>query len=136
MKEIEADEGAAEVEEGLMNVAASLVAHRQPPEASQPGEGALHHPAVAAEPLAGVDAFAGDAAGDPAPSQVAAAARDVVGLVGVQPGRRAAWSGVHAGGPGRSGGGWARWPPAGPRTPPTRARWPRSARSRAGCRGH
>ena len=50
-----------------MDVGAPLVAHGQAAEAVEPGQGALDHPAVAAQPLAGVDALAGDADPDVAP---------------------------------------------------------------------
>jgi hypothetical protein len=58
-----------------MDVGAPFVAHSQAPEAGQPGEGALDHPAVTAESLARVDALAGDADPDAAAAQRGAAAR-------------------------------------------------------------
>jgi hypothetical protein len=45
-----ADEAAAEGEESLVDLGASVVADEQPLELVQPGEGALDDPAVAAEP--------------------------------------------------------------------------------------
>jgi hypothetical protein len=43
-----------------MDVCAPLIAHLQPPEAAQPRQRALHHPAIAPQPLAGLDPLAGD----------------------------------------------------------------------------
>ena len=45
-----ADEAAAEGEERFVDLVAAVVADEQPFELMQPGEGALDHPAVAAEP--------------------------------------------------------------------------------------
>jgi hypothetical protein len=81
---MEADEATAEGEERLVDVGPSFVAHGQAPHAVEPGQGALDHPAVAAQPLARIDPFAGDADADVALRQRAAAAGDVVRLVGVQ----------------------------------------------------
>lgn len=67
-----------------MDVLAPLIADRQPPNLIQPGHGPLDHPAVAAKPLAALDAFAGDAPLNVAAAQEATAARDVVGLVRMQ----------------------------------------------------
>lgn len=67
-----------------MDVVPALIADGQAPELTQPRQGPLDHPAVASQPLAAVDAFAGDPHLDPAPVQEAAAARDVVRLVGMQ----------------------------------------------------
>src|SRR5688500_10747436 len=84
---MEADERAAEGEEGLMDVGAPLVADRQPPVAVEPGQRTLHHPAMATQALAGVDALARDATADVAAAQRLAAAGDVVALIGVHLGR-------------------------------------------------
>ena len=70
-----------------MDVVAALVADRKAAELVQPGECPLDHPPVPAQARAGVDALAGDADLDAAPGQRPAAARAVVGLVGVQLGR-------------------------------------------------
>ena len=67
-----------------MDIGPSLIADGQPAVPVEPGQGALHHPAMAAQPLAGVDAFAGDAHPDVALGKRPATARDVVGLVGMQ----------------------------------------------------
>jgi hypothetical protein len=69
MKRVPADEGAAEVEEGVVQRVVALVAHQQPAVAVQPGELALHHPAVAPEPLARLAAFASDPRGDAAAAE-------------------------------------------------------------------
>src|SRR3954465_6854531 len=70
-----------------MNIGPPLVADGQPAEAAEPGERALHHPAVTAEACARVDPLARDADADVALAQGAATAGNVVGLVGVQLGR-------------------------------------------------
>jgi len=44
----------------------AFVAQGQPPAAGQPGQGSLDDPAVPAQPVAGLDALAGDAGGDAA----------------------------------------------------------------------
>jgi hypothetical protein len=46
----EADEAAAKCEEGFMDLAAAVVANKQPLELVQPGEGALDNPASAPRP--------------------------------------------------------------------------------------
>ncbi len=84
VEEAEADERTAEIEEGLVEVVAALVADGEAAEVVQPGEGAFDDPAVAAEAGGALDALAGDADLDAAPVEVAAAVRVVVALVGVQ----------------------------------------------------
>src|SRR5205085_6679461 len=81
---VEADERAAEVEEGLMQFPLTLVADRQAAEAMQPGERALRHPAMPPEPGRALHALAGDAALDPAAAQIPPAVAVVVALVAVQ----------------------------------------------------
>jgi hypothetical protein len=49
---VEADERAGQLQEPEQDVAAPLVADLQPPVAHQPGQRALRHIAVAAQPLA------------------------------------------------------------------------------------
>ena len=82
--ELPADEGTAEMEEGLVEGIVTLVADEEPPIAVQPGEVTLSHPAVPAEMLAGVEAAAGNPGGDTSASQRPAAAVRVEGLVGVE----------------------------------------------------
>src|SRR5688572_11067416 len=83
---VEADERTAQGEEGLMDILAPFIPDRQPPIAVEPGQGALDHPAIPAQPLAGFPSLARDPNPDVAAGQRRPAARDVVGLVGVQRG--------------------------------------------------
>jgi hypothetical protein len=50
LKELEADEAAADCEECFVDVVAALVADAQPPVLMQPRDRALDHPALGAEP--------------------------------------------------------------------------------------
>ncbi len=84
---VEADQRTAQRQERLMDVGPPLVADRQPPIPVQPRQGALDHPAVPAQPLAGLDPPPRNADLDPAPGQGAATPGDVVRLVGMQLGR-------------------------------------------------
>src|SRR5436309_10850797 len=81
---VPADEGAAEIEERLKELRVALVAHVEAAEATQPGLGALRHPAVAPQLLAGLDAFAGDAAADPPLAQAGPIGARLVRLVRMQ----------------------------------------------------
>src|SRR5918998_4590552 len=81
---VEADEGAAKGEEGVMDVGPAFVADSQAAIAIEPGEGALDDPAVPSQTLARVDALAGDAHPDVPSSQRCPAARIVVALVGME----------------------------------------------------
>ena len=67
-----------------MHVEPSFVADGKPSEPVEPGEAALDHPAVAAEPLAGFDAAPGDARLDLPALAGSSAAAVIVGFVGVQ----------------------------------------------------
>ena len=67
-----------------MDIGATFIADLQPTIPVEPGQRALDHPAMATEPFAGVDAFAGDPDPDVTTAQRGAAARDVVALVGMQ----------------------------------------------------
>lgn len=80
----EADESAAEFEEGHVNVGAAFVADGKAAEASEPSEGPLHHPSVAAELLAALDAASGDARRNRASPAFPAATLVIVAFVGVQ----------------------------------------------------
>ena len=115
------------VRNASMDIGPPLVADGQPPVLAEPGQGALHHPAMATQPLAGVDAFAGDAHPDVALGKRAATARDVVGLVGMQLGRPLAAVAVRL--LDRRHGIEHR-----PRRRPIRGGWPRSAVSPMGVR--
>jgi hypothetical protein len=88
---LEADDRTSESEEGVVDIGTAFVADGQPSEAVEPGEGALHDPAVATELVAPVHAAPGDARLDAAHVAGAAAAPVVVGLVGMQSGGAAAW---------------------------------------------
>jgi len=67
-----------------MNIGPSLVADGQAAEATQPGQGALDHPAMSPQPRARVDALAGDTNLDMATAQRLPTARIIVAFVGVQ----------------------------------------------------
>src|SRR5512144_2446647 len=82
--------GAGESEQGGHGEFAAVVSQPEPLVAHQPGDGPLDHPAHPAETVLALHPTAGDAGGDAAPTQVRAAAREVVALVGVQLGRAAA----------------------------------------------
>jgi hypothetical protein len=58
-----------------------VIADAQPPTSRQPGDRPFRLPAVAAQPLGGLDPTAGDADLDPTARQVGAAAAMVVGLM-------------------------------------------------------
>ena len=74
-----------------MDLVAAVVADEQPFELVQPGEGAFHDPAVAAEPGAVLGAAAGDLGRDAAAAELATVALVVVAAVGGQPVRASAW---------------------------------------------
>ena len=74
-----------------MDILAPFIPDRQPPIAIEPCQGALDHPAIPAQPLAGVAAFAGDPVGDAALPQGLMTAGNVVRLVGMELGRPEAW---------------------------------------------
>src|SRR4051794_21782523 len=100
-----------------MDVSAGFIAHAEPAKLVEPGQGALHHPAMAPQLLTGVEALAGDADLDVAPREGATAAGDVVGFVGMQ----LVWplaAAVH------SAACWAGWHQATARRRRCRAGWP------------
>jgi hypothetical protein len=97
------DEACGETGEGLVDVGASLVANGQAAETVEPSVGVLHDPAMASEPLAALDAFAGDARHDPARPALLAAYFGIVGLVGVQLGGSVSWASAPAVAQGRDG---------------------------------
>src|ERR687885_352584 len=72
------------MEEGLMDIRAALVAHGEAAEPGQPGQRALHDPAVPAQACATLDALAGNAALDSPPPQGDPTGRAVIRLVGMQ----------------------------------------------------
>ena len=79
-----ADQRTAEMEECGQEVGAALVADRQAPIGQQPGQGALHLPALAAQPLAGLHPTAGDPRRDVPAAQHPPAARGVIALVAME----------------------------------------------------
>ncbi len=81
-----------------MDVGASFITDGKPATASNPRQCAFDHPAMSAQPLAAVDAAAGDPGDDRAATQRRAAARVIVGLVGVQLGGATAKAALGAGG--------------------------------------
>jgi hypothetical protein len=84
LKEAEADEGTAEIEECQMQVSQAFIADGQPPEAVEPGEGALHDPPEPSELVAGFNATSSDATADAATAQIVPTAWIVVALIGMQ----------------------------------------------------
>src|SRR4051812_4888182 len=78
--EAEADQGGGETVEGFEDVGPALVAHGDPPEASEPSERTLDHPPVPPEVASALDPAPGDPGDDPAPPAGAAAAAVVVAL--------------------------------------------------------
>ncbi len=70
-----------------MNIVATFIANREASKLIQPRESSLHDPPMPAQRGAGVDAFARDPNSNAAITHRLAAARDVVGLVGMQRGR-------------------------------------------------
>jgi hypothetical protein len=88
-----AGEGGSEGEEGEEVFGFAFVAQGEAAVSGEPGHGAFDDPAVPAEFLAGLDAFAGDADLDSAVADPAPQVGLVVGLVGVQLGGLApAWA--------------------------------------------
>jgi hypothetical protein len=75
-----------------VHVGQAFIADRETPEAVEPGKGALDHPAIAPERLAGLDPPASDAAADATAAQVVPTAWEIVALVGMQLGRPLTWS--------------------------------------------
>jgi hypothetical protein len=67
-----------------MNVVPPLVADSQAPIATEPGQGALDHPAVSSQPLTGFDTSPGDASLDPTSTQHLATLGEIVPLVSMQ----------------------------------------------------
>ena len=81
---VETDEGAGECGEGEVDVGAAFVSDGETAEAGEPGEGALHHPAVPAEAFGAFDTPPGDTRCDAPFAALPAAAAVIMGLVGVQ----------------------------------------------------
>ena len=81
----EANEAAAEREEGFVDLGAAVVADQESFELVQPGEGAFDDPAVAAETGTVLAVTVGDLDGDPAFAQLGSPLAGVVGAVGEHP---------------------------------------------------
>jgi hypothetical protein len=62
---METDEGTAKMQESQVNVITALITDSQPPVAIKPGESALNHPSVSAQPLATLHSFTCYATPDP-----------------------------------------------------------------------
>jgi hypothetical protein len=73
VEEFEADEAAADREEGFVDVVAALLADPQPPVLVHPGDRALDEPSLLAEPGAVRALGSGDLCLDVAAAQLAAA---------------------------------------------------------------
>ena len=70
LEPLEADEAAANGEEGFVDFVSAVVSDEQSFEVVQPGEGALDDPACASEPGAVRALAAGDIGGDPPLAQL------------------------------------------------------------------
>ena len=79
-----------------MDVRPPLITHLQPPEAVQPRQRALHHPAIAAQALAGLDPLAGDARRDASTATRPPIGGVVIRFVGMQLLWPFAWSSASA----------------------------------------
>ena len=80
-----ADHGAAEQHEREVQLGAALIARPEPAQVVQPGEGALHDPALFAKPRAMLLATSGDHRLHPAPAELTAKLVEVIAAVGEQP---------------------------------------------------
>jgi hypothetical protein len=78
------NEGCGYACEGEEMFCLAFVAAVKPAAAGEPGHGPLNNPSVAAEPLGGLDPFAGYAVGDAPLAESAAQVVIVVAFVGVQ----------------------------------------------------
>ena len=83
-QEAEADEGAGEMQEGEDGGGLTMEAHGQTAEGKDPRIRPFDRPAVATEPLAGLDTATGDPGYDPAPPQSLPADGKIVAFVAVE----------------------------------------------------
>lgn len=74
-----------------MDVRTPLVAHLEPTEPIEPGQRALHDPAVAPQSLTGLNATPRDARDDATPAQCLPTPRIIVALISMQFYRTVAW---------------------------------------------
>ncbi len=72
------------MEEGIVQDVIAFIAHEQAAVAVEPGEVALHDPALASQPLTRVDAFAGDTWDDAAAAERSPVATGGIAQVGMQ----------------------------------------------------
>jgi hypothetical protein len=79
-----ADQGAGQLKQPEVDVSAAFVADAEPLEGVQPGEAALDHPPLAAQPGAVGDAAAGDPRSDAALAELSAVDVVVIAAVGEQ----------------------------------------------------
>ncbi len=91
VEEAQTDEGAGQVEKSLEQVSPPFIADAEAAAAKQAGEAAFDHPAMAAQPLTGIDSTSRDARDDASGAQAAAKRRGIVRLVAVEFGRALAW---------------------------------------------
>ena len=84
LKSPEANDGACESGEGIVDVDAALISDGEPPEPVDRCEGSLDHPPVSAKALAAVDAAPGDAWLDAGLPACGPAAAVVIGLVSME----------------------------------------------------
>ncbi len=84
LQHTEADERAAERQERLVHVCPTLVANCEAAEAVEPGERALHDPAISPKALARLDTSSGDPRSDPASTERQPTAWVVIPFVGVE----------------------------------------------------
>src|SRR5215213_7902756 len=83
LQPVEADDRAGQQHQRIEPLRGTLIADAQPPEAAQPGPGALDHPAVTTKPLGGLNHAPGDPRADATSAQIGAAAAMIVGLISV-----------------------------------------------------
>jgi len=67
-----------------VDIRTPLVAHLEPAEPIEPGQRALHDPAIAPQPLTGLDATSRYARDDATPAQGLSTPRIIVALIGMQ----------------------------------------------------
>jgi len=83
----EAEQRTAQVEQALEQIGPPFVAHTEAAAPQQPGQRALHHPAVSSESFGGVDPTSRNPRRNATSAQGTAEVRGIVGLIGVEFGR-------------------------------------------------
>jgi hypothetical protein len=84
VNEVPTGQGVAGPQQSFVGADAALLTEGQPAETIPPRQGALDCPPVPAQPPAGLNASAGDAALDAPLTQVSAAVERTVGFIGVE----------------------------------------------------